>query len=325
MRIWDGVAFIALVIGKIYFYHMPRKKRIALIGEIHHVMSRGLDGDKIFRDDTDRKKLLSIIANAFLDAGCKCYAWVLMDNHYHLVIRPTHQSLQRIMQRINGSYARSFNIRHHRRGYLFQDRYKSLATQDYWYLRELIRYVHLNPLRAGIVQSLDDLSGYYWSGHRQILGLGNLPWYSENEVLGKFGKMRSEARKSYLKWLSEGINADEGWGPKATEQEKGVNDPRITGEASFVKKATEEFHKEQVIRNRAKQNRPELVELFKTVCSEYDMSVDMALTRGRRDKRSEAKVIFCKRAAFLMGYSLREISTFLGVNASSVARMVWKK
>lgn len=112
-------------------------------------MSRGIDGMVLFRDDEGREKMCSLFGKVFTEGTCQCYAWVLMDNHYHLVIRPLNQTLQRLMRRINRSYAKYYNRKYNRRGYVFQDRFKSVSTQEYWYLRELICYVHLNPLRAG--------------------------------------------------------------------------------------------------------------------------------------------------------------------------------
>jgi REP element-mobilizing transposase RayT len=120
-------------------------------------MARGLDRELIFPDNVDRERMLQLVERHFIKFRCACYAWVLMDNHYHFVVRPLEPNLATAMRRINGAYARYFNKRHDRRGYLFGDRYKSLATQELDYLRELIRYVHLNPLRARIVDSIDSL------------------------------------------------------------------------------------------------------------------------------------------------------------------------
>ena len=304
---------------------MPRKRRIAIIGEIHHVMSRGLEGKEIFRDDDDREKFLSITGKSLLDGDCRCYGWVLMNNHYHLVIRPLGHSLQRVMRRVNGAYALYFNKKYNRRGYLFQDRYKSLATQEHWYLKELIRYVHLNPVRAGVVKNLEDLQWYPWSGHVQMIGADKKEWFNHTEALSKFGLRKDSAQKNYLDWLSQGVGLEgEGWRVvRDTTDEEGVEDLRISGEAIFVKKVLMTVQAYQSIAALKLKHRKSMDTIFDSICKKYKLSQEYVLTKGRQDKRSEAKKKFCKEAIMQNGYSLQDVASFLNMNSSSVYRMVW--
>ena len=312
---------------------MPRQRGIILPGEIHHVLSRGLDRNPIFRDDRDRLLFLATAGRILTEGKCSCYAWVLMENHFHLVLRPLGDPLPRVMRRLNGSYARHFNQRYERTGYLFHDRYKSLATQEYWYLRELIRYVHLNPLRAGIVGSVDALTEYPWSGHRGLMGGGAEPWHSIDETLSRFGKTRIAARAAYLAWLREGIGRNgEGWKPEAEipgeQGGSGEADPaidgRVAGDAEFVRAAISRANAERCLKNEMFRKRPSLEELFAAVCRKQGIAKEYALSRGRRDDRTRMRTSFCKQSVRDFGYAISQVAVFLGVNASAVARMVWK-
>lgn len=230
------------------------------------------------------------------------------------------------MRRINGSYAKYFNGKYNRRGYVFQDRFKSVSTQEYWYLRELIRYVHLNPLRAGIVKDMQELVACKWSGHREILGFEKSGWFSCDEVLGKFGKGKVEARKAYVEWLAAGIGVEvNGWEGNTSSVSPGIqndSNDEFNSEAPLVRKTILTARENFVNNSGLNSDRPELSTLFEIVCKEYDTTVSFARTRGRLDKRSCVRSTFCKKAVFEYRYTSIAIAEFLGVNASSVCRMV---
>jgi REP element-mobilizing transposase RayT len=304
-----------------YFNPMPRKRRFINPGEIHHVMSRGLDGMPLFLDDEDREKFIKTTGNIFIDGSCHCYAWVLMDNHYHFVIRPLDHSLQKIMRRINGSYARYFNKKYNRRGYVFQDRFKSVATQEYWYLKELIRYVNLNPLRAGIVKSIDELVKYKWSGHCEIMGLvKGCGWFSAISILERFGKTIAESRLGYMEWLRAGIGSDtNGWmAAENTISDNAINENLLHKEVQKVMQLINSANN----LNKNENQKPGLESLFESVCKEQEISVTIARTRGRSDRRSNVKSTFCKKAINEFGYTIASVAQYLGVNSSSVLRRI---
>ena len=151
---------------------MPRKARITSPGVVHHLMARGLDGMTIFRDDEDRGYFLKQLSDNLTRNGFQCYAWVLLGNHYHLLVRTSDKPLAAFMRRLNSVYAAYINRKYHRKGYLFQDRYKSIATQDQRYIEEIVRYIHLNPVRARVCRSLKELDTYPWSGHAAVVYYG---------------------------------------------------------------------------------------------------------------------------------------------------------
>jgi len=149
---------------------MPRQPRLDAPGVLQHVMARGIERRKIFWDDKDRTSFLERFAVILEETQTQCYAWSLIPNHFHLLLRTGPTPLKKVMGRLMTGYAVTFNKRHNRSGHLFQNRYKSVICEEDPYLLELIRYIHLNPLRAGLVKDLKELDKYPWTGHSTILG-----------------------------------------------------------------------------------------------------------------------------------------------------------
>ena len=158
---------------------MPRQARLDAPGLLQHVMARGIERRKLFRDDNDRNSFLERLANILEETQTQCYAWALIPNHFHILLRTGPTPLSKTMCRLMTGYAVTFNKRHKRSGYLFQNRYKSVVCEEDPYRLELIRYIHLNPLRAKLVQDLKELDKYPWTGHSAILGLRKNPLVPE--------------------------------------------------------------------------------------------------------------------------------------------------
>jgi len=133
-------------------------------------MARGIERRKLFLDDKDRQSFLDRLAIILEETQTQCYAWALIPNHFHLLLRTGPTPLSKVMRKLMTGYAVTFNKRHKRAGHLFQNRYKSIVCEEDAYLLELIRYIHLNPLRAKLVQDLTELDKYPWCGHSAILG-----------------------------------------------------------------------------------------------------------------------------------------------------------
>ncbi len=123
-------------------------------GALHHLIFRGIERKKIFRDDVDRDNFLGRLDKALTSSGTACYAWALLPNQGHLILRTGTVPLATVMRRLLTGYAVTFNHRHRRHGQLFQNRYKSILCQEDPYFLEWVRYVHRNPLRAGKVEGL---------------------------------------------------------------------------------------------------------------------------------------------------------------------------
>ena len=149
---------------------MPRLSRIDIPGLLQHVIVRGIERRNIFNDDEDRQHFVDRFTSLCSETGVRCYAWALLSNHFHLLLMPTTTSLAVFMRRLLTGFAVSFNRRNRRSGHLFQNRYKSIVCEEEPYFLELVRYIHLNPLRAGIVSTLTELDEYRWTGHAILMG-----------------------------------------------------------------------------------------------------------------------------------------------------------
>jgi putative transposase len=168
-------------------------------------MLRGIERRILFRDDGDRADLLRRLTVVLVSCGIACFAVALMSNHVHLVLRTASIPLSRAMARLGTGYAGRFNRRHDRPGHLFQNRYKALLVDDDEYLRVLVRYVHLNPLRAGILEDVSALESYPWTGHASLMGRHELPFVAVDEVLALFGETVAESRAALRAWMSADV------------------------------------------------------------------------------------------------------------------------
>ena len=178
---------------------MARPLRIEFPGAVYHITSRGNERRSIFRSDRDRKAFLAFLANATRRFGWSVTAWVLMNNHFHLVIQTPEPNLSRGMQWLNGSYAGWFNDRHDRSGHLFQGRFKAFLIEKESYFAEVLRYVVLNPVRAGIVEQPE---AYRWSSYRATAGLAEAPaWLDIHSALTTFSDDRTTAQVQYRQFV----------------------------------------------------------------------------------------------------------------------------
>jgi putative transposase len=188
---------------------MPIKPRLFVPGCVHHVMARGLDGIDIFRDDADRETFFELYLLYHVKTGVRCYAWALMSNHYHFVIRTSDIPLSKLFAPLHTRYARYYNRKYSRRGYLFQDRFKSIAIQEQLYIEQLVRYVHLNPIRAGICKNIESLDQYPWTGHASIMGNKECRFLDDSAVLHRFNSRDGNARQEYRRFIAQGIDRQE--------------------------------------------------------------------------------------------------------------------
>ena len=187
---------------------MPRQARLDSPGTLHHVIVRGIEKRDIVNDKYDRKRMVSRLGDLAEETKTSVYAWVLMSNHMHILLKSGPAGLSRFMRRLLTGYAVTYNIRHKRHGHVFQNRYKSIICDEDVYFQELVRYIHLNPLRAKMVKSMSELDRYPWCGHRVIMGKRKAEWQDADYVLSWFGQDISTGRKGYRRYLQDGI--DEG-------------------------------------------------------------------------------------------------------------------
>ena len=168
-------------------------------------MVRGLERRAIFRDDTDRHDFVARLAGLAAQGNLTVYAWALLPNHAHLLVRTGNRPLPRSMRSLLTGYAGAFNRRHKRVGHLFQNRYRSIVVEEEPYLLELVRYLHLNPVRAKVLRDLHGLARYPWTGHSALLGRVARPWQDTTTILGQFGPNPTRARRAYAAFVAQGF------------------------------------------------------------------------------------------------------------------------
>ena len=180
---------------------MPRRARLDAPGTLHHVIIRGIERRRIVDDVADRKSLVERLGELAKGTKTRIYAWALMTNHAHVLLRSSEIGLSAFMRRLLTGYAIYYNRRHRRWGHLFQNRYKSIICDEDPYFKELVRYIHLNPVRGNLVKSLSKLDCYRWSGHGAIMGKVKYDWQDRDYVLGWFGHKQGAARKAYRNFV----------------------------------------------------------------------------------------------------------------------------
>jgi REP element-mobilizing transposase RayT len=180
---------------------MARQARLDAPGTLHHVMIRGIERSPIFKDDDDRRDFISRMGVLAKETGTRILAWALMRNHVHLLFFSGSAGISQFMRRLLTGYAVRYNRRHGRNGHLFQNRYKSIICEEDTYLLELVRYIHLNPLRASVVKSVGELDGYPWSGHKVLMGRVKTDWQERGYVLRQFHKGEGKAIRAYRRFM----------------------------------------------------------------------------------------------------------------------------
>jgi REP element-mobilizing transposase RayT len=294
-------------------------------------MVRGLERRIIFRDDIDRADFVARLATLATKGALTVYAWALLPNHAHLLLRTGARPLARSMRSLLTGYAGAFNRRHQRVGHLFQNRYKSIVVEEEPYLLELVRYLHLNPLRAHVVADLRTLDHYPWTGHSALRGTISRPWQATREILSRFGPRLPHARRAYRDFVAAGIphgyrpelqggglfRSLEGWAVVTAlrrGREAYQGDERILGSPAFV----EEMHRDLKATNPSPAPRRPLADLIARVCAATG-SRPSALRQGsRRQLVARAREGIAYLALGVEGYSGRAVAEALGVRPPSV-------
>lgn len=318
---------------------MPRRARLDAPGVLHHVTARGIERCDIFRDDTDRLDLLERIGNATRIDDLCILAWALMTNHCHLLVRSGKPGVSLAMQRAFGGYASMFNRRHGRCGHLFQNRFGSKVVQEDPYLLELVRYIHLNPVRAGIVADLNALDVYPWTGHAALMGRATVPWQEVDEILGAFGFHLSRARATYRRFLADslasGERADfEGGGVRRRSgglvavaqlgrgRERWAFDERVLGSDDFMQAARDRAFEQHCV-SRPRRNSGEHVELIlRTVSDAFGLTIAELCSGTKRRDVVEARAIAGYLAVRGAGLRTAEVAAELGVTPRALSRML---
>ena len=292
---------------------MARPLRIEYQGAHYHVTTRGNERKAIFRDALDRRKFLELIGRAVEQFDIRVHAYVLMDNHYHLLVETRRVGLNRALRYLNGVYTQSFNRRHRRVGHLFQGRYKAILVEKESYLLELSRYIHLNPWR--MKGSIDPIK-YPWSSLGIYLGTRPVPpWFTDKDVLSHFG---SKGKRGYREFVEDGIR-----GGIRTPWED-VRGQAVMGSEGFIeevvrKQGGEKVKKAEIARRREiVGHKPEAI--MAAVGKYYGIRAEEIKGRGWRYTEARYVASYLMRRYGLLG--LREIGERVGLHFSAVGNAV---
>lgn len=316
---------------------MPRQPRLDAPGALHHVMGRGIERTRIFRTDQDRKDFLNRLEDLWAAKDLVIYAWSLMPNHFHLLVRTGRQPISKSMRKLLTGYVVNFNLRHKRHGHLFQNRYKSIICEEDPYLLELTRYIHLNPLRAGIVGDLKQLNTYRWAGHSAIMGRVKRNWQDIDTVIAYFGRGYKAVEK-YEQYVKEGVSLGKrselvggglirslgGWSQVLSFRRKGMkvaSDERVLGGDEFIQRLLSEADEREKETLRLSRKVPDLPTLARVIVKGEKIEESELRSGIRKRERVGARRLFCQLAIGRMGYPGAEVARFLGVTTSSVNRL----
>ena len=316
---------------------MPRQARLDVPGALHHIMVRGINKSTIFDDDQDRQKFLDRLGQNIVEAKCSIYAWVLMTNHVHLLFKSGGKGISTVMRKLLTWYAIYYNRRHKRTGHLFENRYKSILCDEDNYLLALLRYIHLNPLRAGMVKTLEELDRYPWSGHSAVMNKRECLWMDIDYVLLQFNDTRRKARNAYRKFVQEGIGMGRkpeltggglvrslgGWSQVQSTQRKGQKteyDERILESGEFVTAIFKEAEEKQIRQFKIKRTGLTITGIIEKECRTARVSEKELKNGSKRMIVRNVRERIARRGVEELGLTSAEIARNLGVCTSTVTR-----
>lgn len=277
---------------------MARPLRILFPGALYHVTARGNGRRSIYHDAHDRKRFLEILADVVRSHNVICHAYCLMGNHYHLLLETPDGNLTEAMRDLNGIYTQWSNYRHDTTGHLLQGRYNAFVIEKETYFLAVARYIVLNPVRAGLVHRPAD---WEWSSYRDTAGNQKKShWLATDDVLLRFGKQKKSAQKAYAVFVAEGIDAASPF----DEVKEGnlLGSPQFVASMWEITNGSEDV--KEISRSERVVGRPTLNELF----------------AGVKTKQERDAII--RIARFRCGYLQTEIGRFLGLDRSTIGKIV---
>ena len=318
---------------------MPRKGRIDASGALHHIVIRGIERRKIFYDNTDRDRFIERLSAILIETATPCYAWALMPNHVHLLLKTRLVPISKVMQRLLTGYVVTFNRRHRRSGHLFQNRYKSILCQEDSYLLELVRYIHLNPLRAKLVQNLKSLERFAYCGHAVLIGHRSQVWQDSDYVLRFFHTQKAAAREAYRAFVTKGsgqsrrpeltggglLRSVGGWSSvKALRKthRKLKSDQRILGDSRFVAKVLAKADASVDRRYLLKAKGVDLDKVVQRVAELTEVDGATIWKGGKQRQAVRARSVVCYWAVKELGYTMTELAGRFGISQPAITLAV---
>ena len=318
---------------------MPRQARIDAPGALHHIIARGIARKKVFDDNADRDFFVDRLGLILTDTSTQCFAWALIPNHFHLLLKTGATPIATVMKRLLTGSAMHYNRRHKRHGHLFQNRYKSILCKVDAYLLELVRYIHLNPLRAKLVEDMKGLDNYPYGGHSALMGKTTAAWQNKKYILGLFGDKVSTARCRYRVFVEKGIADGErqeltggglirsvgGWAAakalrKANALQKG--DERILGDGDFVEAVLSEAKEAYERKYRLKAKGIDVDSVAQRAAEISGIEPSQVWAPGKQPKVVQARSLLCYWATSELGISQAWLSKRLRLSQPAISLSV---
>lgn len=315
---------------------MPRKARIDAFGALHSITVRGFEGRDIFLESADCDPFLERMGEILTETGTACFAWALTSNHAHLLLRTGDTPIAMVMRRVLTGYAVTYNRRHHRHGPVFLDRYRSVLCEEDPYLLEMVRHIHLAPLRAGVVEDLRRLKDYAYAGHGALLGKTAPAWQDVDTVLARFSERQDAARKAYRRYIESGVRqglrselADGslvrslgGWEQVKHRRGHGAvprGDERILGGPEFVRKVLDAAEERLHPRTELALRGLDLNRLAERAAGAFGVSPEEIFSPVKVRKTVYARSVFCYWAVRKLGYTATDLAQRIGLTQPAVS------
>jgi REP element-mobilizing transposase RayT len=279
------------------------------------------------------------MSEILLDIGTTCFAWSLMPNHFHLLLRTEKIPISTLMRRLLTGYAIWYNQSHRRHGHLFQNRFKSILCQQDTYLLELVRYIHLNPLRAGLVRSMDELDNYPYSGHSTLMSKQKKSWQETEEILRHFGSRPASARRSYRIFVEQGIERGRrqdlsggglirsagGWEGLKQKRAEGTyqrSDERILGDSDFVTNVFAQSQEQIKKRDMLRAAGMDLNKIALRVSQLMNIHTEDVWVEGRQQHIVNARSLLCYWAVRELGVTMTDLARRFGISTPAISKSV---
>ena len=318
---------------------MPRKSRIDAPGALHHIIARGIERGKIFRDITDYNNFLERFGGIIQETKTHCFAWALIHNHFHLLLKTGLVPIATVMRRLLTGYAISYNKRHRRVGHLFQNRYKSILCEEEPYLLELVRYIHLNPIRTKIVRNIQELDKYPYSGHSVLMGRVKKHWQEVEWVLNLFDERVGIARRKYRAFVQDGISLGKrddltggglirssgGWAAVKAMSKARIfqkSDERVLGSGDFVEQVLSAAQEQMERKYALIAHGYNLDKVATKVADLMGLEEFEIWAPGKERRRVKARSLLCYWAVRELGISMAELSRRLHLSLSAISLSV---
>jgi REP element-mobilizing transposase RayT len=318
---------------------MPNVSRLDPPGSFHHVMSHCVEGCHALKEDRFKADMMDRLSRLVGNRLLRIHAWALMDNHFHLLAEPVEATLSVAMHKLLTGFACAYNSRCDRRGHVFDARFRSILVEQESYYLKLISYIHLNPLKAGVVSSLQELSSYPWTGHSSITGACGCPWMSVEVTQALHGECGGDWRSVYLRLLESSLGNDDKemesgnfriWrhGLKEVSSDDHVPTGRsilVLGSRSFALSQFEKYKglRRAGIRNRGDQHL-EMEVASVRIALEYGIAQATMRSGGRGKRLSEARCKLIEELLTVQGVTQGDVASFLNISKSTVSYIMKK-